>query len=175
VTVADLKQHLADLARFLEASGGAKVAKDLATAADGLTPFAGQSLAEFARLLALAHEYHTTGKLTPPPKPPRAAKPTKAKVDPAEAAAAVRQLYDRAGDLALTMEQIDADLGRLSGLNKNGLLAVCERMGLAGMKAKEVDAIRAAVRQKILDRRSAAQREQMIHSPSPPDAPSPAS
>lgn len=165
MTVADLKQHLSDLAKFLDATGGTRVAKDLAAAADGLAPFADRTIADFAKLLALAHEYHTTGKLTPPPKAPRAAKAPKVKADPAEVAAAVRGIYDRAGDLSLTMDEIDASLAPLAGLTKPGLLVVCDRMELAGMKAKKVDDIRAAMRQKILDRRSSAQREQMIHGP----------
>jgi hypothetical protein len=167
VTVANLKQHLNDLARFLEATGGNKVAKDLAAAADGLAPFADKSVADFSKLLALAHEYHTTGKLSPPPKATRAPRATKVKLDAAEVAADIRSLYDRAGNLSDTMEQIDAEVARLTGLQKAGLLVVCERMEMAGMKNKKLDDVRAAIRQKILDRRSSAQREQMIDGPPP--------
>jgi hypothetical protein len=124
-----------------------------------------RTVADFAKLLALAHEYHTTGKLTPPAKAPRAARTAKIKADPAAVATSVRQLYDRAGDLSLTMDEIESALAPLAGLTKPGLLAVCDRMELAGMKARKVDDIRAAVRQKIVDRRSSAQREQMIHGP----------
>jgi hypothetical protein len=165
MTVADLKQHLTDLAKLLDAAGGRQVAKDFALMAEGLTPFAGQSLAEFTRLLALAHEYRTTGKLTPPPKAARAAKLAKAKTDPAAVAAALRALYDRAGDPALPLEQINAELGQLAGLTKPGLLIVAERMELAGLKAKKVDDIKAAIRQKVLDRRSSAQRGQLMEAP----------
>src|SRR5258708_1289776 len=110
MTVADLKQHLADLSRLLDSSGAKSVAKDLAAAADGLRPFAGQSIGEFVRFLAAAHEYHTTGKLTAPAKPTRAPRTAKAKADPTEIAANIRVLYDRSGDLSLTMQQIESEL-----------------------------------------------------------------
>jgi hypothetical protein len=162
--VHDLRQHLADLSKLVDSAGGKAAAKDLASAADALAPFGAQSIAEFGRFLGMAHEYHTTGKLTAPAKPARASR-AKAKADPAEVATTIRGLYDRSGDLSLAMEQIDAELAPLAGLTKPGLLVVAERMELAGMKAKKVNEIRAAIRQKILDRRSSAQREQMTAQP----------
>ncbi len=123
-------------------------------------PHSAQSIAEFGRFLAKAHEYHTTGTLAGPAKRTRAST-AKAKADPSEVAANVRNLYDRSGDLSLSMEQIEVDLAPLAGLTKPGLLVVAERMELAGLKPKKVDEIRGAIRQKILDRRSSAQREQM--------------
>ncbi len=101
-----------------------------------------------------------------PPRATRAAA-RPGKVDPVDVASAIRQLYDRSGDLSLTLPKIEAELSSLAGLTKTGLLVVCERMELAGMKGKKVDAIRAALRQKVLDRRSSAQREQMILSAEP--------
>jgi hypothetical protein len=59
------------------------------------------------------------------------------------------------------MQQIETELQTLAGLTKEGLLHVAERMELAGMKARKVTDIRAAIRQKIYDRRSSAQRERM--------------
>ncbi|HLW66249.1 MAG TPA: hypothetical protein VKS79_13130 [Gemmataceae bacterium] len=165
MTVGDLKQHLADLAKLLDASGGKQVAKDFAIMADGLAPFAAQSPAEFARFLAVAHEYHTTGKLTAPEKAPRAAKPRQPKADAGELATAIRQLYDQASDLSLPMERVDSELAKLAPLTKDGLLTVCEAMELFGMKSKKKDEIAAAIRQKVLDRRSAAQRAAMIQNP----------
>lgn len=160
--VHDLKQHLHDLSKLLESSGAKSAAKDLGVAAEALAPFGAQSITEFGRFLAKAHEYHTTGTLSAPARRPRT---SKAKADPNEVAASIRNLYDRSGDLSLTKEQIDADLAPLTGLTKPGLLVVAERMELAGLKAKKVDEIRGAIRQKILDRRSSAQREQMTAQP----------
>ena len=171
MTIADLKQHLVDLAKLLDSSGGKQVAKDVSAMAEALSPFGAQSPADFARYLALANEYHTTGKLSAPPKAPR--KASKPKADPAEVAAAVRNLYDRSGDLAVTMEQIETELARLGELKKDGLLEVCDAMELAGMRAKTVGVIRDAIRQKILDRRSSSQRDQMIQTPPPGDVSSP--
>jgi hypothetical protein len=165
MTIADLKQHLSDLAKLLESSGGKQVAKDIALMAEGLAPFAGQSPAEFAQFLARAHEYHTTGQLTAPAKAPRAAKPRQPKADQNEVATAVRQVYEQASDLSLPMERIESELARLSGLTKDGLLTVCERMELFGLKSKKKEEIAGAIRQKILDRRSAAQRAAMIQNP----------
>jgi len=167
VNVADLRQHLDDLAKLLDASGGKSVAKDFAAIAEGLAPFSTQPLAEFSRFLVQAHEYHTTGTLAAAGKPARKAAPraAKVKVDPAEIAAAVRALYDRANDLSLTMEHIDAELAKMSGLSKDGLLEVCGAMELVGLKSKKVDEIRASIRQKVLDRRGAAQRVGMIEEP----------
>src|SRR5262249_40909748 len=149
MNVANLQQHLANLAKLFDASGGKSVAKDLDALATALTPFAAQSPAEFTRFLALAHEYHTTGKLSPPPKAPRKAAANPARAAPGEVAATIRSLYDRAGDLSLTMEQIDTELAKMNGLTKDGLLKVCEAMELAGMKSKKVPDIRAAIGQKI--------------------------
>jgi hypothetical protein len=173
MTVADLKQHFADLAKLLDASGSKQVAKDFGVIAEGLTPFAGQSLPEFTRFLAQAHEYHTTGKLSAPPKAPRtkAPKTAKTKPNPEEVAVTVRQLYDHSGDLSLTMEQIESGLAPLADLSKEGLLKVAEVMEIFGVKSKRMDVIQSAIRQKILDRRSSAQREEMIRNPPPADAP----
>ena len=69
--VADLQQHLTDLAKLLEANKAASAAKDLQTLGAALAPFKDQSPTDFTRFLALAHEYHTTGKLTAPTKAAR--------------------------------------------------------------------------------------------------------
>ena len=164
--VADLKQHLADLAKLLDATGGKTVAKDLASIADGLTPFASQSLPEFSKFLALAHEYQTTGKLSAPATAPRAASKSAANApNVEEIAQRLRSLYDRAGNLSITMLQIETDLGQLKGLKKDGLVRICDVLELMGMAKKTIPIITGAIRQKILDRRSAAQRAEMIQNP----------
>jgi hypothetical protein len=74
-------------------------------------------------------------------------------------------VYEQASDLSLPLERIEAELAHLDVLAKDGLLTVCARMELFGMKNKKKDDIIAAIRQKILDRRSAAQRAAMIQNP----------
>lgn len=164
MNVADVQQHFVSLARLIESSGG-KAAKELVQVADCLAPFGSQSLPDFTRFLALAHEYHTTGTLAAAAKPARQPRATKTKADPAEVAAAVRAIYDRAADLSLSMDQIETELAKMNGLQKAGLLVVCEAMELGGLKNKKVDEIRAAIGQKIKDRRGAAQRADMIQNP----------
>lgn len=170
MNVADISQHLADLARVIDKSGGKTVARDLHAIAEGLTPFAEQTLTAFSLFLAKAHEYHTTGTLTAASKPARKTSPRapRVKADPMEIAAAVRTLYDRANDLSLTTEFIDSELNRMNGLTKDGLLKVCDAMELVGMKSKKVPDIQAAIRQKVIDRRGTAQRAAMLDEPPPP-------
>lgn len=163
MTVADLKQHLADLARLLESTGGKTVARDLVAIAEGLTPFAAQALPEFSKFLALAHEYHTTGKLSAPPKAARAGKSAAPNVE--ETVQRVRRLYERAGDLTMTMLEIETQLGSLKGLKKDALVRVAEALDLVGTGKKTIPLITAAIRQRILDRRSAAQRATLIDNP----------
>src|SRR5947209_7564307 len=67
--VADLQQHLADLARLLEVSGAKTVAGDLAAIRDGLAPFRELPLKGFAEFLARADEYRRGGGV--PVKPPK--------------------------------------------------------------------------------------------------------
>jgi len=173
MNVGDLKQHLSDLAKLLDAAQGKQVAKELNLIAGGLTPFASKSLADFVQFLALAHEYHTTGKLSAPAKQAKtkAPKVAKTKPNPDEVAIAIRQLYDRSGDLSLSKEQIESGLAPLAELNGKGLLKVADVMEIFGMKSKKVGEVQAAIRQKVLDRRTAAQREDMIRNPPSADSP----
>lgn len=165
MNVADLRQHLLDLSKLLDVSGGKTAAKDLTGLAEALAPFTTQTPAEFTQFLARAHEYHTTGKLEAPVRASRASKAAASKADPGEVVTLIRSLYDRAGDLTLTISQIETDLAHLKKLKKEGLLQVCSALELEGMAKKTVAVIIGAIRQKILDRRSAAQRAQMILNP----------
>lgn len=74
----------------------------------------------------------------------------------------IRSLYDRSGDTSVPMAEIEQTLKPLDGMDKPGLLRVAQAMELAGMKAKSREAIAQAIKQKVLDRRSSAQRERMI-------------
>ena len=56
-----------------------------------------------------------------------------------------------------------ADLGgRLAGLKKDDLVAISEKIGMAGMKAKTKDKIQEAIRDRILARKGAGQRAALI-------------
>jgi hypothetical protein len=163
MNVAHLRQHLDELARLLDlADGGKKVVGDLRAITEGLAPFDGQTLPQFAGFLARAHGYDTTGKLTAPAKPARAPRAAKPKADPAELARLIRELYDRSGDRSLPMEEIEAGLQPLAGLPKAGLTTVCQALEIRPVSKWKLDDYRAAIRQRVLDRRSAAQRAAMI-------------
>jgi hypothetical protein len=169
--VADLQQHLADLARLLEASGARPVAADLAAIREGLAPFRDLPLKGFADFLVRAEAY-SRGEvpITPAPGGRRAApsRPAKSKAPAGDADALGREthdLYERAADPAVTPEQIDALAARLGALSKDGLAAVAERIGLKGMKAKSKGAIQEAIRQRIIARKGASQRAGLIERP----------
>src|SRR5262249_53211581 len=75
----------------------------------------------------------------------------------------IRQLYDRAGtDLSIPYAQVEKTLAERDDRGKAELVPLAEEMELKGMKNKPSAHIRQAIKQKVLDRRSAAQRDQMI-------------
>lgn len=77
----------------------------------------------------------------------------------------IRALYERSGkDLTIPMLEIDDTLAPLADMSKKELLVVAKRMELRGFEHKTRAVTEAAIRQKILDRRSSAQRENMITS-----------
>jgi hypothetical protein len=68
-------------------------------------------------------------------------------------------------DPAVTGEQIDALVGRLGGLTKDGLVTVADAIDLKGMKAKKKDDILGAMRQRFHARKGATQRAGLIDRP----------
>jgi len=171
VKVADLQQHLSDLSRLLDASGAKQVATDLNAIQAGLTPFREQPLKTFAEFLVRAEAYSRGEVPLVPPKTtrPRTTGARKAKVDPAEAVQRLCQLYDRAGDPSVSAEEIETGLQALEELNKDGLLKAADALEIKGLSRKKVQEIREAVRQKVINRRGAAQRASMIdQQPVPP-------
>lgn len=152
MTVGDLQLLLADLGRLMDAGRAERaVVDDLKAFAAGLRPYSKEPLAAFTKQLAGLNRAGAA-----PAGPPAAV---------AALAAEARDLYDRAHLPEVTVDQIQAWGVRLSGLTREGLLAVADRLGLKGLKAKKkkdevqagiVDAIlvlkRSAIRRGMLDR-----------------------
>jgi hypothetical protein len=168
LTVADLQQHLSELSRFLKTAGAQSVGKELAAVAEGLTPFRQHKLTDFLRFLGQAHQYATTGILPvitgkgkgPKVKPSAAQKPLAQEV-----AQQVRELYDQAANPALDPTRIEVGLEPLAHLTRAGLLLVAQAVELTIPSKAKVDDIRHRIRQKIVDRRGAAQRAGMTTLP----------
>jgi hypothetical protein len=168
VKVADLQQHLADLARLLEASGAKAVAGDLAAIGKGLAPFRELPLKSFAAFLTKAEAY--SGGEVPLARPAgqrsAAKRAAKAPGPGAEAMAnEARELYERAADPAVTLEEIDRLASRLGSLSKDGLAAVAEGIGLKGIRAKTKGFIQEAIRSRITARKGTAQRVGLLDRP----------
>src|SRR4051812_6695667 len=109
MNVADLQQHLEDLARLLRSSGAKSVADDLASTCAGLAPFPGATLKEFAAFL-IRSEAFSRGEVPIKGKPAKsAAAPSKTVPPDVELLARdVREIYDRAADPSVTIDQINA-------------------------------------------------------------------
>jgi hypothetical protein len=169
VTVADLQQHLTDLGRLLQASGAKQVADELVGVAAHLTPFRSHRLTDFGRFLAQANEYATSGTLPVVAAKGRAgaakAGPAAPRAEPAAVAEAVRRVYDRAGDLSLGEAEIDAALGPVASLPMAGLKIVAAVLELKLPPKAKVDEARQLIRQKVFNRRGAAQRSGMTGLP----------
>lgn len=168
--VADLQRHLADLARFLEASGGKSVAGDLIAISEGLTPFATEDLRTFASFLGRADAYCKGGEVPialPKGRKPAASKAS-AKASPADVslvAQETQRLYARASDPSLDGEAISATMRKVRGLSKSGMLTVAETIGLAGLGKKKAEDVARAIEQRIQARRGTSQRVGLIDRP----------
>jgi hypothetical protein len=166
VNVGDLQSFLKHLAGFLGAHKGSQVAGEFDHFCDGLEPFQGMRVAEFARFLADAKQYKETGVLPVPPtrgKGRAAPKPAKAPAPTvAEAVAVLQDLYNRATDPAVTYETIKETVTRLDGqLDKPGLIAVARGFGISsGLSTKK--AAREKIEAKITDRKGKAEEGRAI-------------
>jgi hypothetical protein len=172
VKVAELQQHLTDLARFLKATGGSKVGDELAAAAKGLEPFRNATIKEFADFLARAEGYRARDEvpLTPPQGARTGAKSAGSKPRPtdpdvAAVAAETKKLFDCAADPSVTVEQIETLAQRLNELKKPGLLTVAEAIGLKGMGSKNKGPIIESIRQRLLGVKGAAIRSKLTGRP----------
>jgi hypothetical protein len=168
VTVADLQQHFTDLGRLLRAGGAKQVADELTEVAAHLAPFRDHRLADFGRFLVQAHQYAATGTLPVIPVKARGGT-VKAgaapKAEPAAVAEAVRRVYDRAGDLTVAEAEIEAALGPMAALPLAGLKVVAAALELKLPTRAKIDEARQQIRQKVYNRRGAAQRAEMTGLP----------
>jgi hypothetical protein len=159
VTVAELRLLLSDLGKFLRASESAKVANELDYICAKLTPFNDYKLKAFADFLEQAEGY-AKGALAPKPK--GTAPKGKTKVDPAaieQACRGVIELYNKAIDPSVTIEQIEAAVKALTDLGPTNkrLVELARQMGYTQNFRKMEDTIK-AIRQKIIGRKGAFER-----------------
>jgi hypothetical protein len=92
-------------------------------------------------------------------------KPTELPADPVEA---IRHLHDRVGrDLTIPVEQIDLAAERLRSVERPVAVKAAEALDIAGTAGKSREWLADQVRQRLLDRRSAAQRARMIDEGAP--------
>lgn len=158
MTVAELQLLLSDLSKFLRAAESAKVAGELDYISSKLAPFRDQKLKAFADFLEQAEAY-SRGALAPKGK---ATGGKKSKADPAAIEQACRRildLYARAIDPTVTLEQIEAAVQVLEALDppKPRLDALAKEMGYTQKFKAKADVLK-AIRQKIIGRKGAFER-----------------
>jgi hypothetical protein len=157
VTVAELKLLLSDLSKFLRASDSAKVAGELEYICAKLAPFKDYKLKAFADFLEQAEAY-SRGALAPKEK--GAGKKGKADASAIDnAIRSILDLYGKAIDPTVTMEQIEASVQALQTLDapKARLDDLARQMGYS-QKFKSKPEVIKAIRQKIIGRKSAFER-----------------
>ena len=157
MTVAELQLLLSDLGKFLRASESAKVAGELEYISARLAPFREYKLKAFADFLEQAEAY-SRGALAPPQGKGGGRK----KRDPAaveEACRRVMELYAKAIDPAVTLEQIESAVQALQELDPPAtrLDEMTRQMGYTRKFKAKAEALK-AIRQKILGRKGAFDR-----------------
>jgi hypothetical protein len=158
VTVAELQLLLSDLGKFLRASESAKVAGELEYISARLAPFREYKLKAFADFLEKAEAF-SRGELAPK-KTGGGGK--KAKADPAALEQACQQIldvYGKAIDPSVTLEQIEATVQSLQALDppKKRLDELARQMGYSQKFHSKPD-VHKAIRQKIIGRKGAFER-----------------
>jgi hypothetical protein len=167
VTVQELRDTLSKLVELLQATDAkAATTRDLTEFVEATKPFGDLTLKAFVKL---AEAGRAPKSADPPPTPkPRPGKAVQ--TDPTALSAEVTRLYERAAEVDVTEEKIRAACGRLSSLKKDALVQLAEGIGLHGMKAKKVSDIADAVTARLLDRKGAAVRGQLIERPASPSS-----
>ncbi len=160
MNVSEIRQFLGSLAKGLRAAKASSAARDLERMCEGLQPFAGLTVSQFADFLAVAEEYKRTGIV--PAKGGRGSKAAKA-VDPqavAEAVSGLLALYESAAAPATTYSLIDSEVKKVGArFTKPALVQVANGMGLAG-SFKTKKAALDEIRRKITERKEAHERTQ---------------
>ncbi len=158
MNVAELQLLLSDLSKFLRASESAKVAGELEYICGKLVPFREYKLKAFADFLEQAEAY-SRGALAPKGKGTGA---KKGKPDPAaieQACQRTLELFGRATDPGVTVEQIEATVQALQDLDppKARLDELARQMGYSQKFKSKPDVLK-AIRQKIIGRKGAFER-----------------
>lgn len=157
MTVNDLRSTLIQLVALLDAAGAkATTTKALAGFIEDCKPFGDSTLAAFIK-------FAEQGRNPPAPKPTSRTQTKKA--NPDELANQVKHLYDHAAEATVTEDQIRETCGRLDGLTKAALVKVAERIELFGMNSKVKGPIVTAITQRLLERKGATTRRQLLHRP----------
>jgi hypothetical protein len=159
MTVAELQLLLSDLSKFLRASESAKVAGELEYISTKLALFRDYKLKMFADFLEKAEAY-LRGALAPPK--PKGGGAKRVKADPTAVEQGCQQvldLYARAIDPRVTVEQIESAVQALQdlALTKDRLDELARQMGYSQKFKKKEDVIK-AIRQKIIGRKGAFER-----------------
>jgi hypothetical protein len=157
VTVAELQLLLSDLGKFLRASAAATPAGELEYLSGKLQPFQGYKLRAFADFLEQAE---ATVRGAPVAKGKAGGK--KGKADPVaveQACQRALELYGRAIDPSVTLEQIEAAVQSLGDLDppKARLDELARQMGYSQKFKGKPDVLK-AIRQKIVGRKGAFDR-----------------
>jgi hypothetical protein len=158
VTVAELQLLLSDLGKFLRASEAAKVAGEIEYISARLVPFREYKLKAFADFLEKAEAY-SRGALAPKEK---GGKARKGKADPAaieQTCQRTLDLYGRAIDPTVTLEQIEAAVKELQEFDppKARLDQMAQQMGYSQKFRSKAEVLK-AIRQKIIGRKGAFER-----------------
>jgi hypothetical protein len=158
VTVAELQLLLSDLGKFLRASGAATVAGEVEHISAKLAPFREYKLKAFAEFLEQAEAY-SRGALAPKAKGGGA---RKGKADPAaleQACQRALELYGKAIDPSVTLEQIESTVQALQDLDppKARLDDLARQLGYSQKFKSKPDVLK-AIRQKIISRKGAFER-----------------
>jgi hypothetical protein len=156
MTVQELRETLTQLVGLLQAADAkAATTRGLTEFIEATGPFGDLSLKAFVKLAEAGRT----------PLPPRPGPGGKGRTDPAELAADVKSLYDRAADPTVTEDQVRAACAKLGGLTKEALVRLADSIELFGMKSKTKGGVVADITHRVLDRKGAAIRRQLIDRP----------
>lgn len=163
MTVNELRETLTRLVGLLEAADAkAATTRGLTEFIALTTPFGDLSLKAFAALAEAGRTPRADGGgLGRPRSAP------KGKVDPGAVDAEVRDLYTRAGEATVTLEQVRAVCGRLGGLTKDALVKVADGIELHGAKGKSKADLVRLITDRLVDRKETAIRRTLIDRPEP--------
>ena len=159
MTVKELNETLTQLVALL------KAANAKATTMQGLSEFI-ESTATFSDLNLKAFVKLAEAGRNPPVSVSTSTRnSTKVTADTNAIASEVVNLYHRAGEQSVTEEQIRKACDKLASFKKDGLLKLAEGIELLGMKNKTIKDIVAGITNRLLERKGAAIRGQLIQRP----------